>query len=573
MEENGYAHIFAFDLATAGLTRLTAGDQNDIAPAIAADGNTVAFASDRDGFWDLYILDLRKGSTTRLTNTPEYDGAPAWSPDMAWLAYETVNAGQLDVSMRSMTDSSLEPVFLTTDPASDHSPAWSPDGRRIAFISNRTGDADVWMADLDRTADRFTNVSHTPESAESHPAWSHNGSQLAWASRSQSPGVSGIYVWDTTRSIVAANWVGNGSWPAWDESGERMAAVLEAPTQQLISAFMPYGVPLTLPSTVPGVVRGLIWPTQPLPEPLPQAFQAAARSPVPSVAPASVAALPDVPSERWHVVPLEDVQVASAALHALVEPSFKQLRQRVILETGWDPLASLENTFVPFTTPLEPGLERDWLYTGRAFALNTLMLNAGWMSVLREDLGDQTYWRVYIRVRNQDGSQGIPLVDPPWDLNTRYQLDAKAYEAGGSYGPVPSGYWLDLTALAQIYGWERLPAIPSWRTYYTGARFTEFVNSGGLDWYTAMLELYPADALITPTAVLPPTITPSRTPRPTATPPPTSTPRDTLTPSLTATASKTPTASLTATPRPPTDTPPPTSTPPTVIPTFPTPTP
>ena len=58
------------------------------------------------------------------------------------------------------------------------------------------------------------------------------------------------------------------------------------------------------------------------------------------------------------------------------------------------------------------------------------------------------------------------------------------------------------------------------------------MNAGGLDWYAAMLELYPADALITPTAVLPPTITPSRTPRPTATASPTATPRDTLTPSL-----------------------------------------
>ena len=154
-----------------------------------------------------------------------------------------------------------------------------------------------------------------------------------------------------------------------------------------------------------------------------------------------------------------------------------QLRQRVILEAGWDPLASLENTFVPFTTPLEPGLEQDWLYTGRAFAINTLMLNAGWMSVQREDIGDQTYWRVFIRVRDQDGSQGIPLKDPPWDLNTRYQLDPQAYEDGGSFAPVPSGYWIDLTALAQAL---RMAAAagdcPAGARTTSGARFTEFVD-------------------------------------------------------------------------------------------------
>ena len=30
--EGGYAHLFAFDLSSASLTRLTSGDQNDISP-------------------------------------------------------------------------------------------------------------------------------------------------------------------------------------------------------------------------------------------------------------------------------------------------------------------------------------------------------------------------------------------------------------------------------------------------------------------------------------------------------------------------------------------------------------
>jgi TolB protein len=564
--------LWSFDLLSSSLTRLTTGDQNDISPSIASDGHSVAFASDRSGFWDLYVMDLRDGSTKQITETPEYDGSPAWSPDMAWLAYETLSDGQLDISMLSMTDVNAEPVLLTADPASDHSPAWSPDGRRLAFISNRTGDADVWLADLNEAADRFTNISQTPQAAESHPAWRSDGSQLAWSSRPQGTGTSGVYVWDTTRSLVAATWIANGFWPAWDAKGDGMAAVLESPTQQLISVFTLSGTPLILPSHLAGVLRGLAWSRQPLAQPLPKALQLA-QGTIPTVVTPSVVAPPDVPSERWYIVPMEDVQASSAGLHALVEPSFTQLRQRVIREAGWDALASLENAFVPFTTPLEPGLEQDWLYTGRAFAINTLMLNAGWMAVQREDIGDGTYWRVFIRVRNQDGSQGIPLRDPPWDLNTRYQLDPRAYEAGGSYAPVPPGYWLDLTSLAQAYGWQRLPAIAPWRTYYSGARFTEFVNTGGLDWYSAMLELYPPEALITPTAVLPPTITPSRTPRPTATDTATSTPRNTLTPSITPTASVTRTPSITPTPLPPSHTPPPSPTPPTVIPTFPTSTP
>ncbi|HET6845230.1 MAG TPA: hypothetical protein VFH29_00255, partial [Anaerolineales bacterium] len=360
VEEYGYAHLFAFDFATASLTRLTSGEQNDTSPSIAPDGYAAAFASDRDGSWDLYRMDLRDGSTTQLTDTPQYDGSPAWSPDMAWLAYETLIDGQLDISMLSTTDPNAQPVRLTTDPAADHSPAWSPDGRKLAFISNRTGDADVWLADLDRTSDRFTNISHTPQAAEAHPTWQSHGSLLAWASRQQGPGTSGIYEWDTARALVAADWIGNGSWPVWNANGSQLATTLETPIRQFVSAYALPGTPLILPSPLPGVLRGLAWAEKPLAKPLPPAFDLAAQATLP--APQSPSASPpgDVPSKRWYIVPLDNVQLSSAGLHVLVDTSFTELRRRVIQEAGWDALASLENAFVPLTTPLEPGLEQDW---------------------------------------------------------------------------------------------------------------------------------------------------------------------------------------------------------------------
>ncbi len=94
---------------------------------------------------------------------------------------------------------------------------------------------------------------------------------------------------------------------------------------------------------------------------------------------------------------------------------------------------------------------------------------------------------------------------------------------------------MDVTSLAIQYGWERVPALPNWRTFYRGARFTEFALTGGWTGIHAMLQLYPPDVLVTPTRVLPPTLTPTRTPLPTWTPVPTRTPRPTYTPSNTPT--------------------------------------
>jgi hypothetical protein len=58
----------------------------------------------------------------------------------------------------------------------------------------------------------------------------------------------------------------------------------------------------------------------------------------------------------------------------------------------------------------------------------------------------------------------------------------------------------------------------NWRTYYPAARFNEFARIDGLTWLEAMLEIYPPEAIVTPTPFRTPTPTPTRTPRPTQTP-------------------------------------------------------
>jgi TolB protein len=514
LTEAGIAHLFALSPTSLSFIRLTSDPWDDITPALSPDGTRLAFSSRRNGYWDLYTLNLYTGETIRLTDTLEYDAAPFWSPDGAWVVYESYQNDNLDLFIRSVTDLTKAPYRLTDSPAADTAPAWGPGGRQVAFISNRSGQDDVWLADLDRTGeDRYVNLSRTPLARESHPVWSSDGMQIMWAS-TDGAGLNGIFVYDTRTPQTPPRWAGAGNWPVWQDASH-ILTTLQLPNQSTLTGFAFPSGELTVPITpLRGTVRGMTWVPSGLPDPLPAFInQAAVQTPTVLY----TVTFPDrtgIPAGRASLIELENVQAPYPQLHDTASDSFQALRSHVASAVGWDALASLANAFVPLTTPLDPGFSEDWLYTGRAIALNPLLVNAGWIAAVREDDGAQTYWRLYLRTLAQDGSQGEPLDTAPWDFNARYLSDPTLYDqGGGTMDPIPAGYWFDLTALAAEYGWERLPALSNWRTYYAGARFNEFAFTQGLDWHTAMLDLYPPEALITPTIVIPPTRTPTATPR------------------------------------------------------------
>jgi TolB protein len=549
LDEGGNTHLFAYQPEEAGagqplpLTRLTYGPWDDINPAISPDGQSVAFASNRTGYWDIYQLNLSSGGVTRLTDSPEYKAAPAWSPDNKWLVYEAYIDENLEIMIKSVITQEAA-IQLTDNLVADFSPIWSPNGRQIIFVSNRSGEDEIWLADLDKSEEqRYQNISNNPDSKDTHPAGSPDGASVVWVG--EQDGMRNLFLQaspltgDSNTNPTALNPqnLGSGDWPVWSADGETVLTVLQAPNRTYLTAYPTRHPGLALPALeLPGDVVGLSWGKSALTFPLQEIYQPAVQlTPTPLFLPILATQTGDN-GGRYQLTSLIDVEAPNPYLHDTIDESFQALRTRIATESGWDFLSTLENAYVPLTAPLEPGMGSDWLYTGRAIALDTLPINAGWMVVVREDFGSETYWRVYIRALYQDGSAGIPLHDQPWDFNTRNSGNTDDYEQGGVLqASIPEGYWIDFTMRAQSYGWERLPALPIWKAFYPAARFNEFASTGGVEWYPAMLELYPPEAMITPSPVIPPTrtLTPTSrwyvSPTPTAT----STPRPTFTPDLT----------------------------------------
>ena len=491
MTEAGYSHLFAYHPETLPVTRLTFGDWDDRHPSISPDGTQVAFTSNRSGHWDIYLLNLDTGQTIQFTDEPDYNGHPSWSSDGLWLAYEKYQDMNLDIFVKPMVEG-IQEVRVTNHPAQDFEPAWKPGSTTLAFTSTRTGSLDIFLVDTNLTSsiENFTNNS---TQNQIHPVWTPDNTSITWTAPVD--GFPTQYRVDVAQEASTAQPTTNGTLFAYDPSGNYLVSIQNTPDQYYMSILESDRYRYTLlPTLLDGHVDDISWGLNRLPVNLPPTIAQAARA-----EPQSDWKDQLVPSSgalygRQNIIDLPGIVAPHAALSALAVEPFFALKDRAALELGWDVLSDLENMFVSIAQPLPPGRSNDWLYTGRAFSLNPVLIDYEYMAIVREVYGPKTYWRVYLKPLDQSGSQGVPLTQFTWDFDSRYSGSPTAYEAGGEQGSeIPEGYWVDFTELAFDYGWERLAALSNWQSYYHGARFNVFVITSGLTWEDAMLQIWPPE--------------------------------------------------------------------------------
>lgn len=164
--------VYALDIATTKLRRITSGKRNNVDPCLSPDGRWVAYISNRQPDPDmemlrddLFVIPFKGGREKKIPTPPGPKNGPKFSPNGKFLAYmghdnpkdawgvTNIHVWKAGVSGKPKARD-LMPAFdrmvvdlSITDTSDAHftTPvAWSADGKRIFFVASDTGATNLY---------------------------------------------------------------------------------------------------------------------------------------------------------------------------------------------------------------------------------------------------------------------------------------------------------------------------------------------------------------------------------------------------------------------------------------------
>ncbi|MCW5980253.1 MAG: S9 family peptidase [Bryobacteraceae bacterium] len=166
LSDNRRAHIYVAPAGGGRPRQLTSGDYDEHSIDWGGDGREIVFLSNREPDpdaklnYDIFAVDVNSGDIRRITSTPGVEMEPRVSPDGAWIAYSatkrdltTIDSVAEDAHAWAIPYGGGQARELNADLDRRTSAVqWSADGKRILYIAGDRGSNLICSTTLDAGA-------------------------------------------------------------------------------------------------------------------------------------------------------------------------------------------------------------------------------------------------------------------------------------------------------------------------------------------------------------------------------------------------------------------------------------
>jgi TolB protein len=183
---NGQPKIYYASLKDGVGHRLTSLRGNQLMPTISRQRDQVAFICDAAGNPDLFIQNfspeegLQEKPRQIFTSKQGVQGSPAFSPDGNRIAFVSNKDGSarlyvMDIPPPGARLQDLRPKLISKQCRENTAPAWSPDGTKLAYCAMIDKVRQIWIYDFEIGRER--QLTQGPGHKE-NPAWAPNSLHL-----------------------------------------------------------------------------------------------------------------------------------------------------------------------------------------------------------------------------------------------------------------------------------------------------------------------------------------------------------------------------------------------------------
>lgn len=220
----GQPKIYAASLKDGKSNRLTYLRGNQLMPAVSQQRDKVAFICDITGNPDLFIQPFSPekgaiGKPYQVFSAPQAtQGSPTFSPDGKRIAFVSDKDGSpkiyvLQIPAPGTNLKDIKATLISKSNRENSAPAWSPDGTKLAYCARTKGERQIWIYDFNTKQE--TQITQGPGHKE-NPSWAPNSLHLVF--NSSDPKSSELFIINLNQPEATQITFGSGEkrFPSWE---------------------------------------------------------------------------------------------------------------------------------------------------------------------------------------------------------------------------------------------------------------------------------------------------------------------------------------------------------------------